>query len=174
MGWNAGTDWLMRTISLLLSLADAAEHAAGRSNRVRRNVLAALCPAEAAAFRIVVNTAHHFGAPLPAAVIVTSGDWMIAAISDDPDDALGLADRLRTLALALSHIVAWADYFARRLTAPSHTPWRGWQSSSAGRRVPTMSLARIAASPSKPAPRRNQRSSPAKRGRVTAIGGGGG
>jgi hypothetical protein len=132
MDWNAGTDWLMRLVSLLLSLADCAAYAARRSNRVRRNVLAALCPAEAAAFRIIVGAASHYGAPIPAGVIVTSGDWTAVADSDDPDAALLLADRFRALALALSFIAAWADYFARRLTAPGHTPWRGWQCSAGG------------------------------------------
>jgi hypothetical protein len=130
MDWNAGTNWLMRLVSLLLSLADCAAYAARRSNRIRRNVLRVLCPAEAAAFKILVGTARHYGAPIPAEVITTSGDWTAIAGSDDPDDALHLADRFRALALALSFIAAWADYFARRLTAPGHTPWRDWQSSS--------------------------------------------
>lgn len=121
MDWNAGTDWLMRTIGLLLSLADCAERAAGRSNRVRRHVLATLCPAEAAAFRVIFGTATHYGAPIPASVIVTSGNWLAAADGDDPDAALLLADRFRALALALSYIAAWADHFARRLTAIAHT-----------------------------------------------------
>ena len=122
---NAGNDWMMRLVALLLSLADAAEQAAGRSRRVRRNVLAILRPAEPFAFRSLAGMARHYGAPIPVTAILTSGDWM-ATNGDDPDDALLLAERFRALALALSHIAAWADYFARRLTAIAHTRQCGW------------------------------------------------
>jgi hypothetical protein len=129
MDWNAGTDWLMRIIMLLFALADRAERAAGRSRFVRRHVLATLHPAEAAAYGIITDTARHYGAPIPIEANVAYSGWIASAADagDDPDDALRVADRLRALALALSYIAAWADYFARRLTAPRHTPWRGWQ-----------------------------------------------
>lgn len=134
MDRNAGADWIMRIIALLLALADRAERAAGRSRFVRRHMLATLHPAEAAAYRIIANTARHFGASIPIHAHLAYSDWTASATEagDDPDDVLRLANRLRALALALSHIAAWADCFARRLTAPGHTPWRAWQS-SAGR-----------------------------------------
>jgi hypothetical protein len=132
MDWNAGTDWLMRLVSLLLSLADCAERAAGRSRRVRRHVLSILRPAEAVAFRSVVNAARHYGAPIPITANVAYSDWVAAPHGDDRDDALRLAERFRALALALSYISIWANYFARRITAPRHALWRGWQFSPAG------------------------------------------
>jgi hypothetical protein len=134
MDWNAGTDWLMRLVSLLLSLADCAERAAGRSRRVRRHVLSILRPAEAAAFRSVVNAARHYGAPIHAAANVVYSEWMASATDagEDRDDALRLAERFRALALALSYISMWADYFARRIAAPRHALWRGWRFSPAG------------------------------------------
>jgi hypothetical protein len=131
MEWNAGTDWLMRLIALLFSLADMAERAAGRSRFLRRHVLAILRPAEAAAFNSVSDAARHYGAPIPITANLAYSECIAAAHGDDRDDALRLAERFRALALALSYIAAWADYFARRLTAPGHTPWRGWQYSAA-------------------------------------------
>jgi hypothetical protein len=130
MDRNAGTDWLMRIITLLFSLADMAERAAGRSRRVRRNVLAVLRTAEAAAFGAVINAARHYGAPVPTMANLAYSDWIAAVHGDDPDDALRLANRFRALALALCYIAAWADYFGRRLTAVAHTHQLGLPLSS--------------------------------------------
>ncbi|MDR7031953.1 hypothetical protein [Mesorhizobium sp. BE184] len=92
----------MRIAALLVSLADLADQASRRSRFMRRRVLAAISPAEEAAYRCVADAARAFGAPVPANAIVAAGDWMAASSDgDDPDDAMRLALRLRALAAAL-------------------------------------------------------------------------
>ncbi|KQZ13161.1 hypothetical protein ASD44_03040 [Mesorhizobium sp. Root554] len=92
----------MRIAALLVSLADLADQASRRSRFVRRRVLAAISPAEEAAYRCVADAARAFGAPVPANAIVAAGDWMATSSDgDDPDDAMRLALRLRALAAAL-------------------------------------------------------------------------
>lgn len=116
-------DLLMNMIALLFSLADAAEAAAGRSRRVRCEVLSVMPRAELAAQVALIQWMHHFGAPLmPQAIYALI---LAAPDVDDPEDALHIADRLRSLALALSYVAAWADYFARRLCAVAHTTQAG-------------------------------------------------
>jgi hypothetical protein len=128
---NTGLDFLMHIVALLLSLADAAEFAAGGFGFTRRRVLAILRPAEEAAYRSILDAARHYGAPVPIGANLAYSEWMAANDGDDPDDAMRVADRLRALAIALVYILRWADYFARRLTAVGQTPWRGWQFLSA-------------------------------------------
>jgi hypothetical protein len=130
---ETGLDFLMRMVALLFSLADAAAHASRRSRWVRRQIIAFLRPAEAAAYRSVIKAARHYGAPVPVIANLAYSDWMMMAANDgdDPDDAMRIADRLRALAIALVYILRWADYFARRLTGLGQTPWRGGQFLSA-------------------------------------------
>lgn len=115
MEWNTQRSgiWLLRVIALLLSLADLADEASLRYRFVRRRVLAALRPAEEAAYRCAAGAAREFGAPVPANAIVAAGEWMAAGEDgDDPDDATRLALRLRALAAAL--VLMQAGWLAGR------------------------------------------------------------
>lgn len=125
-------DVLTQIIMLLFSLANSAEAASVRSGRVRRRMLAALQPVEAAGLASVVRWARHFGAPLsPQALLALSAPMFDADVGDSPDDMLRFAERFRALALVLAYIAAWAQQFARRLTAVAHTRQVGSECSSA-------------------------------------------
>lgn len=115
MEWNTETNrtWLLRIAALLFALADLADQASLRSRFVRRRVLAALRPAEDAAYRCIADAARACGAPVPANAIVAAGEWMAAADEgDDADDAARLALRLRALAVAL--VLMQAGWLAGR------------------------------------------------------------
>jgi hypothetical protein len=118
-------DLLMSIIALLFSLADAAEAASGRSRRIRRNVLAVMPRAEAAAQAALIKWARHFGAPITPQALLAFYTMPAEYNGDDPEDALRIAVRFRALALALYHLAAWAERFARRLTALAHTTQLG-------------------------------------------------
>ena len=100
MGWKemTGTDVLDRIVMLLLSLANLAEQAAGRSYSVRSAALAYLCEADAEVRDYIAGRAwneadRHWS---PAVPMVRYGT--------DPADAMNLAVSLRALAMIILHM----------------------------------------------------------------------
>ena len=97
MGWKekTGTDVLDRIVMLLLSLANLAEQAAGRSYSVRSAALAYLCEADAEVRDYIVGRICNEPGRLwsPATPMVRYGT--------DPADALALAVSLRAFAMII-------------------------------------------------------------------------
>ncbi|SMH39071.1 hypothetical protein [Mesorhizobium australicum] len=108
MGWKdkTGTDALDRIVLLLLSLANLAEQAAGRSYSVRSAALAYLWVADAEVRDYIADRAWN----------ETDGHWSPAMptvrYGTDPADALALAVSLRALAIIILNM---ATQIRRRL-----------------------------------------------------------
>ena len=129
---------LRRIIALLLSLADLAASASSCGYNVRCKMLAILRRAEAIAHRSVIGTAQDLGVAAPPQAWLAIRALMLASDSDDPDDATGLALRLRALAFALGYLLSWCE--AAGAFAVGHNalqkPAPVWLS-QAGRRMQT-------------------------------------
>jgi hypothetical protein len=102
MGWKekTGTDVLDRIVMLLLSLANLAEQAAGRSYSVRSAALAYLWVADAEVRDYIVSRVCNEPGKLwsPAVPMVRYGT--------DPADALALAVSLRAFAMIILNMAA--------------------------------------------------------------------
>ena len=102
MGWKemTGTDVLDRIVLLLLSLANLAEQAAGRSYSVRSAALAYLCEADAEVRVYIAGRICNEPGRLwsPAMPMVRYGT--------DPADAMNLAVSLRAFAMIILNMAA--------------------------------------------------------------------
>ena len=96
------TNLLKHIVALLFVLAGLAERASAMPGPARSRVLGILRRAEIAAHASVA------GSPLCPGASMASGD------GDEPADALRVARRLRTLALAWAALLAWLQQFAGR------------------------------------------------------------